>query len=207
MLPTAPHRARLLRPRLAGDVIDRPRLVAPLAAGLARPLTLVCAPAGYGKTTLLCQWLAASPARTAWLSLDTRDSDLSGFVAAVVGALQALWPEAGRATLALLDLPVTPSPDYLGAALADALLDLPVPAILVLDDYHTIADPAVHAFVAALLEYPAPGFHLALATRVEPPLPLPRLRARDRVTELRGRDLAFTPDEAATFLTRASGMG
>jgi ATP/maltotriose-dependent transcriptional regulator MalT len=207
MLPTAPHRARLLRPRLAGDVVERPRLVAPLAAGLARPLTLVCAPAGYGKTTLLCQWLAAVPARVAWLSLDASDSDLADFVAAAIGALQALWPAAGRQTLGLLRLPVTPSPDYLGATLADELLDLPEPTILALDDYHTIADPAVHAFVAALLEYPPPAFHLALATRVEPPLPLPRLRARDQVTELRAREMAFTPDEAATFLTRASGMG
>src|SRR6188508_1827484 len=148
MLPSAPHRARLLRPRLAADVVDRPRLVAPLAAGLARPLTLLVAPAGYGKTTLLCQWLAASPARAAWLSLTARDSDLAGFVPTVISALQVPWPEVGREVLALLHLPVTPPPDYLGAALADALLGLPGPAILVLDDYHTVADPEVHAFVA-----------------------------------------------------------
>src|SRR5690242_6297022 len=151
MLPTVPHRARLLRPRLASDAVARPRLLEWLASGLARPLTVLVAPAGYGKTTLLCQWLDAAPARAAWLSLDARDSDLASFVSAVVGALQALWPEVGRDVLDLLNLPVTPPPDYLGAALADALLDLPAPAILALDDYHAIADPAVHTFVAALL--------------------------------------------------------
>src|SRR5262245_25284971 len=207
MVPNVLRRARLLRPRPAGDVVARPRLVERLTAGLGRPLTLISAPAGYGKTTLLCQWLDAAPARAAWLSLDAHDSDLASFVTAAVGALQALWPETGRDVLGLLRLPITPPPDYLGTALADALLDLPEPTILVLDEYDTIGDPEVHAFVAALLEHPPPAFHLALATRVDPLLPLPRLRARDRVTELRGRDLAFTPSEAHDFLSRVAGTG
>jgi LuxR family maltose regulon positive regulatory protein len=205
MATTLVRRAKLLRPRAAPDLIARPRLLDRLNAGLTRPLTLLSTPAGCGKTTLLGQWLDAAPLPSAWLALDAHDSALPSFVAALVGALQTFWPEAGRATLGLLHLPVTPDPAYLGAALADELLDLPGPALLVLDDYHAVADPAAHAFVAALLEYPPPSLRLALATRVEPPLPLARLRARDRVTELRGRDLAFTTDEAAAFLARAAG--
>src|SRR4051812_47018480 len=203
--PFPAHRARLLRPRLASDAILRPRLLERLMVGLERPLALISAPAGYGKTTVLCQWLDACPARSAWLSLSAHDSDLASFVIAVIGALQSLWPEVGRDVLAIMHLPVIPQPDYLGAALADALIDLPEPTIMVLDDYQVINEPAVHAFVTALLEHPAPDFHLALATRVEPPLPLPLLRARDQIAELRGRDLAFTPTEAHAYLTRAAG--
>lgn len=204
MIPTAPRRARLLRPRLASDALPRPRLIARLMPGVDRPLTLVSAPAGYGKTTLLCQWLDAAPARAAWLSLDANDSDLPTFVTAFVTTLHTLWPEIGREFLDLLRLPIIPPPDFLGTALADALLDLPEPTILVLDDYQAINDPAVHAFVTALLDHPAPALHLAIATRVEPPLPLPLLRARDQLAEVRGRDLAFTSTEAQTFLTQAA---
>lgn len=206
MIPTALRRARLLRPRLVTDAVPRPRLITRLTAGLERPLTLVSAPAGYGKTTLLCQWLDAAPARSAWLSLDPHDSDLASFVIAFLSALRTVWPEAGDELLDLLHLPVTPPADYLGSALADALLDLPEPTILVLDDYQVIGDPTVHTFIAAILEHPAPDFHLAIVTRVEPPLQLPLLRARDQITELRGRDLAFTPEEAHAFLTQSAEL-
>jgi LuxR family maltose regulon positive regulatory protein len=201
----APMRARLLRPRMAADAVPRPRLVDRLMAGQERPLTLICAPAGYGKTTLLCQWIEVYPGRSVWLSLDTHDSDLASFLLAVVGALQTAWPAVGAEVVGLLRLPQTPPPDYLGAALADALLDLPEPMLLVLDDYQVISDASVHGLVATLLEHPVPGFHLVVTTRVDPPLPLPRLRVRDLVTEVRARDLAFTLEEAETFLTRAAG--
>ena len=156
MATTLVRRGKLLRPRPAPDLIARPRLIDRLTAGLDRPLTLVSTPAGYGKTTLLGQWLDAAPLPAAWLALDAHDNALPSFVAAVIGALSTLWPEAGRETLGLLQLPATPPPDYLGAALADELLDLPGPALLVLDDYHAVDDPAAHAFVAGLLEYPPP---------------------------------------------------
>src|SRR4051794_4240560 len=200
-----PHRTQLLRPRLVRDAIPRPRLLDLLAAGLERPLTLIVAPAGYGKTTLLCQWLDTIPARVAWFSLHQHDSDLTTFLTNFLGALQTLWPKLGRDLLDMLNLPATPSPDYLGAALADALLDVPEPTFLALDDYQVIADPAIHAFLTALLEHPAPEFHLAIASRRELPLPLPLLRTRDQIAEVRGQDLAFTPAEAQAFLTQAAG--
>lgn len=181
------RRTKLLRPRLSADVIPRPRLIEQLGLGLDRPFTLLSTPAGYGKTTLLCQWLADSPLRSAWLPLDERDNALPVFVAELIAAVQAVAPDLGRAALGLLGSPDSPSPAYIGAALADELLALPELLIVVLDDYHTIVDRRIHEFLVALLDYPPPALRLVLSARVDPLLPVARWRGRDQLTELRAR--------------------
>jgi ATP/maltotriose-dependent transcriptional regulator MalT len=198
------RRVKLLRPRLGAGVVARPRLVDRLNASLEVPVTLVVGPAGFGKTTLLCQWLAACPCSSAWLSLDEEDDDLATFVAHFLAALRTAVPDAGEETLALLRLPRRSSPATLGATLCDELIDLDDNVVLVLDDYQAIADAAIHEFLAALLRHPAPPMHLVLSARHDPALPLAVMRARGRVAEVRAADLRFTDGEARAFLERAT---
>ena len=193
---------KLLRPRLAPDAVARARLLAALDAGRDRPLVLLSAPAGSGKTTLLGQWLAAGDRAAAWVTLDARD-DAPGVLAHLVASLQPLAPGAGRATLGLLRLPGTVTPAVLGAALADELAGLAGEAVVVLDDLHEATDPGVGDLLDALLRHPPPALRLLVATRIDPPLPLTRLRARGLLTEVRAADLRFTAGEAAAFLDRA----
>jgi LuxR family maltose regulon positive regulatory protein len=185
--------------------VERPRLLAALDRGLTLPLVLLSTPAGFGKTTLLGQWLAAraGDVPTAWVSVDERVGDLPGLLAHIVAAAQALTPGAGREALDLHRLPAEPDPATAGEALADSLLDLEQHSVLVLDDYHLAGDSAVHEAIGALLDHPPPRLHLVLATRSDPPLPLARLRARGLVADLRAADLRFRPDEARAFLRRA----
>ena len=197
------RRAKLLRPRTGSGIVARPRLIDRLNGALEFPLILVLGPAGFGKTTLLCEWLASSPLPSAWLSLDDDDDDLGAFVAHVVSALQSAHPGAGDATLDLLRLPRLPSPAILGATLCDELIDLDTEVILVLDDYHAIAEPAIHDFLSALLRHPAPALHLVISSRRDPSLPVSLLRLHGHVAEIRAGDLRFTDDEARAFLASA----
>ena len=195
---------KLLRPRVAADAVERPRLLARLDRRPDAPLVLLSGPGGCGKTTLLGQWLGAGPAPppAAWVTLDARD-DAASLAAHLVAALRLRFPGAGRATLGLLRLPGAVAPAALGAALAEDLAALGGEAVVVLDDYQEVRDGGVHAALEALLRHPPPGVRLVLATRADPPLPLARLRARGQVLELRAADLRFTPAEAAAFLARA----
>ena len=200
----AARAVKLLRPRLPVDAVERPRLLAALDAGRDRPLVLLSGPAGSGKTTLLGQWLAARGRPVAWLTLDARD-DAPGVLAHLVAALQPQAPGTGRAALGLLRLPGAVPPADLGAALADELAALPgdAEAVVVIDDLHEAMDPGVGDLLDALLRHPPPALRLVLATRVDPPLPLARLRARGLLAEVRAADLRFTAGEAAAFLDRA----
>src|SRR5262245_4840794 len=194
----------LLRPRLPADAVARPRLLAALDRGREYPVVLLCGPAGFGKTTLLSQWLAAPPAPrpAAWVTVDDRD-DAAGFVAHAVIALRALAAGTGGTTLGLLRRPGAVSPAELGAALADDLATLADPVVLVLDDLQEAADPGVYALLDALLRHPPPPLRLVVVTRLDPPLPLARLRARGQLLELRAADLRLTAPEAARFLAGA----
>jgi LuxR family maltose regulon positive regulatory protein len=202
---------KLSRPQMAGDVVHRARVRERLERGLDRPLTLVCAPAGYGKTTLLSDWLAHAHRPHAWLSLDESDGDLGAFLSYFVAAVRTACPEACRHTLDLVSAPELPPATLLVTTLANDLEALSCePAcasgrclILVLDDYHRVRKEAVHTLLANLLQHPPHTLHLILSTRQDPPLPLTVLRARGEMDEIRLQDLRFTSDEVAEFMRRA----
>jgi len=196
---------KLYLPRARPDLVARPRLFARLDAGLQGALTLVCAPAGFGKTTLLADWLRRTGRPAAWLGLDVGDNDPAVFLRYLVAALQTLAPEVGATLLTLLHPPPPPLETLLTALLND-LARLPQNSILVLDDYHVLEAPPIHQAVSFLLDHLPPALHLIIATREDPPLPLARLRARGQAAELRAEQLRFTADEAAVFLTDVMGL-
>ncbi len=196
---------KLYLPPPRPDVVPRPRLIARLDEGLHRPLTLVAAPAGFGKTTLIGEWVATCGRPAAWLSLDDGDSDPILFLTYLVAALRTIAPAIGAGVSGVLQSPQPPT-DAILTALLNEIAALPDDIILVLDDYHAINAASVDATLAFLIEHLPPRMHLVIATREDPPLPLARLRARGRLTELRAADLRFTASEAAAFLNRSMGL-
>jgi LuxR family maltose regulon positive regulatory protein len=205
--------------------VPRPRLLARLDAGLglAHRLILVSAPPGFGKTTLLSEWVAhlrsdaaaglSFRERVAWVSLDPGDNALPRFLAYLIAALQTIEAGVGAGVLGALqspglaDAPTPSAIEPLLTALLNELAALPEPVLLLLDDYHLIEAPAIHQAMTFLLDHLPPRICLVLATRADPPLPLSRLRSRGAVTELRQADLRFTPQEAAAFLNQTMGLG
>ena len=198
-------------PGLRRGQVPRPRLTARLTGGAARKLTLISAPAGFGKTTLVAEWLAtmADDARsTAWLSLDQGDSQASTFWSYVIAALQTVVPGVGATSLAMVREPQSPPVESILATLVN---DLSATAarrdlVLVLDDYHLIDAPEIHRGVAFLLERLPPHVRVVIATRADPGFPLARLRARGELTEIRAADLRFTADEAIAYLNDVMGL-
>jgi LuxR family maltose regulon positive regulatory protein len=206
-MPVLGTKLRLPSPRRR--LVRRARLTDQLGAdgGGAPRLVLVAAPAGFGKTTLLAQWLAAggkSQRRVVWLALDPGDADLGLFLTHLVAAIQVAEPKAGVDALALLEA-TTPT----DAVLISLINDLDVlagPTVVALDDYHVIDGAAVHEAVSFLLDNLPPQVTLAMTTRADPPLPLARLRARGELVEVRAADLRFTADEAEMFLNEVMGL-
>ncbi|MGY1781974.1 LuxR C-terminal-related transcriptional regulator [Geodermatophilus sp. SYSU D01036] len=200
---------KLHRPRRRRGLIARPRLCERLDRGTESALTLVSAPAGFGKTTVLTEWLTAEPAggrSVAWLSLDERDNDPALFWTYLITALQTAVPEVGTGALALLQSPQS-SLDAVLATLLNEISAVPDDIVLVLDDYHVIEARGVQDGMSFLLEHQPAQLHLVIAGRADPALPLARMRARGELTELRAADLRFTPEEAAQYLTVAMGLG
>ncbi len=191
---------KLYVPRPHADTVTRPRLYAQLDHALDVPLTVVVAPAGFGKTTLVVQWLHAKPRASAWLSLDANDNDLAAFLRYLVAALRTLAPEIGSTLLALLNTAHPPRPDILMTLLINDLALLNQQTVLVLDDYHVIQSAQTHEMVRLLVERLPLHVHLILTTREDPPLPLTRLRARRQLVEIRAPHLRFTANEAEAFL-------
>ncbi len=201
-------KTKLYIPHARPGLVPRARLTGRLDAGLERKLILVSAPAGYGKTTLLSEWVSARN-RVAWLALDRGDDDAARFLAYLIAALQTVEPDLGQATLALLRSPQLPPIESLLTPLVNEIAGLSACLLVVLDDYHVITAPPVHQVLAFLLDHLPPfphGLHLVIATRFDPPLPLARLRARDQMVELRAADLLFTSDEAFAFLNERMGL-
>jgi LuxR family transcriptional regulator, maltose regulon positive regulatory protein len=195
------------RPRRA--LVARPRLTGRLDRGAESRLVLVSAPAGFGKTTLLAEWLAAAPggARSvAWLSLDPGDNEAQTFWAYLIGALQTVAPEVGAGALPLLQGSPPPPIETILAALLNELGAVPNDVVLVLNDYHVVDAPDIANGMAYLLEHLPSQIHVVIATRADPALPLARLRGQGELVEIRAADLRFTPDEAAAYLNEAMGL-
>jgi LuxR family transcriptional regulator, maltose regulon positive regulatory protein len=204
---------KLFMPPPRRQSVQRPRLIARLNEGLGpgRSLTLVSASAGFGKTTLLSEWIDASLRRNprlgaAWLSLDEGDSDPSRFLLYLVAALRSVDPSCGADATAALQTPKPPSAESILLDIVNEIDGLARDLILVLDDYHAIDSPQVDALLAFLLDHPPARMRLVMATREDPNLPLARLRARGELTELRAGDLRFTAAETADFLGSSMGL-
>ncbi|MCX6048474.1 MAG: LuxR C-terminal-related transcriptional regulator [Chloroflexi bacterium] len=215
---------KLYAPPARLDLIRRPQLVAKFRAGWTRPLTLIAAPAGFGKTTLVNEWLAdlrndASgesspvnrPAQTpnidiAWLSLDAEDNHPTLFLTYLIAAIQACQPQFGKTAFALLTAPHPPAPKTILTLLLNELDARTTPMIVVLDDYHLVTAQPLHEALTFLIDHLPPAIHLVITSRIDPPLPLARWRMRNQLTEIRAEDLRFTPDEATTFLNERMGL-
>jgi LuxR family transcriptional regulator, maltose regulon positive regulatory protein len=198
---------KLFVPPLPATLVRRPRLVARLGESLQRPLTLISAPPGWGKTSLIAEWHAGQEhASLAWLSLDEGESDPVRFWTAVVAALQTVQPNTGEDALALLRSPQPPAIPSIVAALLNDLVGLPEQTVLVLDDYHVIQSAPVHESLALFVDRQPLPLRLVVTTRADPLLPLARWRARGHLAEVRAADLRFSPDEASTFLTGVMGL-
>jgi len=197
--PLLSTKLHIPRPRLDG--VARPRLTEKLRAGLRHPgsLVLLSGPAGFGKTSLLSEFAVGS-SPVAWLSLDEGDNDPIQFWTYLIAACQSVHSKIGESSLALLQAPQPLPDETIPALLINDIVQLQSELVVVLDDYHTIQNTALHAALSFLIDHLPDNFHLILATRVDPPWPLARLRARNRLTEIRAADLRFTTAETQTFL-------
>ncbi|MBE7471292.1 MAG: hypothetical protein DPW09_42050 [Anaerolineae bacterium] len=225
---------KLYIPPARPQLVPRPRLIARLNNGLSGPpgVILISAPAGYGKTTLVSEWLhllevrgqglevgepktdprpPTPTPRFAWLSLESADNDLARFMSYLIAALQQINPAVGQAGQSLLQTggPHPLNPETIIAALINELAAAPgeVRQVLVLDDYHVIETKAIHEALTFLLEHLPPQLHLLIASRTVPPLPLSRLRVRRQMTEIHAADLRFTLAESIEFLNTVMGLG
>jgi LuxR family transcriptional regulator, maltose regulon positive regulatory protein len=188
------------------QVVHRPHLIERLDEGVSRKLTLVSAPAGFGKTTLVSQWIADSEHPAGWLSLDEGDSDPVRFLMYVIAALQTVATRIGEVALSALQRPQPPPIESILTVLLNEITTLPGTIVLVLEDYHLIDATSVDHAIAFLIEHLPSQLHLLITTREDPQLPLARLRARGQMTELRASDLRFTAEEAAAFLREVMGL-
>ncbi|MGB5286608.1 MAG: AAA family ATPase, partial [Polyangiales bacterium] len=197
---------KLHQPHVAADLVCRQRLQERMNLGLRRPLALVSAPAGYGKSTLVSHWLDSREEPHAWLSLDEADSDLGSFLSYFIAALRTALPDAGAETLLLLEARNLPPVSRLASCLVNELDAIEAPFILALDDYQRISSGAVHDLLRLLLVHPPRHLHLVIATRRDPPLRLAAMRAKDHLVELRLKDLEFAASETEAFLKQDSRL-
>ena len=199
---------KLYIPQPRSKTVLRPRLIERLNEGLSasRKLTLICAPAGFGKTTQVSEWAAVCERPVAWLSLDEGDNDPIRFLTYLVAALQTIMVNIGVGVLDVLQSPQSPSTESILTALINEITTVPDEFILVFDDYHVIDAKPVDEALSFLLKHLPPQMHLVIATREDPHLPLAQLRARNQLTELRAIDMRFTTSEAAEFLGQVMGL-
>jgi len=199
-------RTKLHRPPVARDHLHRQHLMDRLNQRQHRPLALVSAPAGYGKSTLVSCWLEACDVPSAWVSLDENDNNLGLFLSYFISAIQRIFPATCGATLSMLKVAHLPPVSVLAKSLINELDEIEKAFILVLDDYHLIRDKNVHELITKLLKHPLAFMHLVLIGRRDPPLPLTALRAKGQMVEIRTQDLRFSLDETVAFLQQMTGV-
>jgi LuxR family maltose regulon positive regulatory protein len=199
---------KLYIPPIRRAIVPRPALIARLNEGLAtsRKLTLISAPAGFGKTTLISEWVIESKIPTAWLSLDEEDNDLIRFLGYFIAALRTITPTIGEGVLVPLQSPQPPPMESILSTLINEISTVPKSFTFVFDDYHDIDSKPVDRALTFLIEHLPEQMRLVITTREDPDLPLSRLRARDQLTELRAVDLQFSQAEAAEFLNQVMGL-
>jgi ATP/maltotriose-dependent transcriptional regulator MalT len=198
---------KLYVPRPRTQLVHRSHLIERLQQGMECALTLVSAPAGFGKTTLLAQWLAESGTPVAWLSLEPEDNDPVRFLTYLIAALQTRNPQLGVNILELLEASQSTPLESALIVLSNDIINRQIADfVLVLDDYHTIASESIDRAMTFLIEHLPPQVHLILATRADPPLPLSRLRARGQLVELRAADLRMNSAETNTLLHTVMGL-
>ncbi|MFC1879426.1 tetratricopeptide repeat protein [Chloroflexota bacterium] len=188
------------------ELVSRPRLIERLNAGIRGKLTLVSAPAGFGKTTLVSEWVRGCGRPIAWLSLDEKDNDLARFLTYLIAALQRIDGGVGVDIQAALNESQSPQFEILLTKLISEIETSPDPSIMVLDDYHLIDSKPIHDALNFLVEYLPPAMHLVISGRTDPPLPISRLRVRRDINEIRTPDLRFTKAEVAAFLNDLMGF-
>ncbi|UCH58756.1 MAG: hypothetical protein JSV61_11125, partial [Anaerolineales bacterium] len=194
---------KLFIPATRPDLVPRPRLMAKLNQTLQAPLTIISAPAGFGKTTLVSSWHRVGTGKDhplTWLSLDSNDNQREVFFTYLLAALKALHPDIVRSSAEIMQTRQLPPSEVILAALINDISSFPQNFFLVLEDYQFITDENVHKAMAFLVENMPPPMRLIILTRVDPPLPLPRLRARNQLIEIRAADLRFELNEAVQFL-------
>ena len=199
---------KLTPPPIRADRVHRPRLTQRFSASLEHPLTLVCAPAGYGKSTLLGEWFGSEADGAVvfgWLSLDEDDNDPVRFLTYLICAFANAGDINADEMLSLLHSPQPPPPKPILTALISRLEDFPGHLALVLDDYHRITAQPIHEAMTYLLDHLPSQIRLVITSREDPPFPLARYRGRGQLAEIRAADLRFTPDEAGQFLRQMLG--
>ena len=207
MTSTPLIRTKLHRPSVPLDAVDRVRLIDVMENACKAPLTLVSAPAGYGKSVLAAQWAERCDTPVAWLSLDESESDLQLFLQYFIASVHTVLPEACPSTEDLLSAPELPPVSVLAGSILNDLDAMDRPCAVVLDDYHRIEiSSPVHELIGLMLEHPPRGVHLVLITRRDPPLPLATLLAAGLVTEVRLEELQFTEPETAEFLSNSTTL-
>lgn len=205
-MATALLQTKLYTPPPRPELVPRPRLIERLNAGVHRKLTLISAQAGFGKTTLAAEWLSGVEKTVVWLTLDEMDNDPARFLTYLIAAIKQVDSRAGQIAQELLQAPQQPSPDFIVTTLLNEIVAIPQQFILAIDDYHLIQTPAIHQQLAFVIEHQPPNMHLVIVSREDPPLPLPRLRVRNQITEIRQNDLRFTTQEIARFLKNVMGL-
>jgi LuxR family maltose regulon positive regulatory protein len=206
-MPTPLLLSKLNKPHLRPQRLFRPMLVQQLNSGLDGKLTLVCAPAGYGKTTLVLEWLMNLPedTNTGWISLDENDNDPVRFIAYLIAAIQTSYPDIGD-TSSMLQNPQAPPDEVILTALFNELTEISSPFVLILDDYHYIQTSSIHKFLALWLEHQPASLHLVIISREDPLLPIARLRAKGHLNEIRQENLRFSMQECADLLRNVMGI-
>jgi LuxR family transcriptional regulator, maltose regulon positive regulatory protein len=208
-LPAPILKTKLFIPPSRPGVVSRPRLYEKLTEGLKAgcPLILISAPAGFGKTALLSDWISRSHLSVAWLGLDDADNDPLRFWRHVIAALQTIKAASGETLQMTLEAVQSPPRDVFIPSLLNDLAQIDEPALLVLDDYHLVENVTIHGDLNFLLNHLPPQFHIVVTTRSDPPLQIARRRGDMELVEIRAGDLRFSPEETNSFLNDTMKLG